>query len=161
MREEHERVQRQTETLAFDHGPQRCPSAVHVLAILVESRVPGGAGERHELAARVPGEQDARFLEQLTRGGHVIGGRFRGRQDGELPRGVCDAVAPLFVRRVIRSVHPSAGEHVSASHERGAFMAPDHEHFRTRRAVAQHDDRRGWTRVGDDRARRGGAHRPQ
>ena len=132
-----------------------------ITSILLESRVLGGAGERHELAARVPGDQDARFLEQLTRRGHVIGGRFRGRQDGELSSGVRDAVTPLRVRLVIRSVHPSAGEYVSASHERRAFMTPDHERFRTRRAVAQHNDCRGWARVGDDRARRRGAHRPQ
>ena len=134
---------------------------VHAGAILLEPLVIRGAGERHEVAVRMPGEQHARFLEQLARGGHVIGDRVGRRQAVELAGCVRDAVAPRVVGVAVGGVDAAAGKHVRAAHERRAFVPADHEHFRAGRAVAQHDDGGGGTRICNDRVGGAGSHRGQ
>ena len=151
MREQHQRVEREAQPFAFDDGAQRRLVTMDRRSILLEALVVRGAGERNEGAARGAGEEHAGFLEQLARGGDVVGhGVCRG-QVRQLLRGVGDAVAPGLVAVVIHLVDAAAGEDVRAAHERRVGMAAHHEHFRTARAVAQHHDSGRRPRVGDDR----------
>jgi hypothetical protein len=51
-----------------------------------------------------------------------------------------DAVAPSVVGVAIAGIDPAAWKDVGAAHERRALMPPDHEDFRTRRTIPEHDD---------------------
>ena len=73
-------VEREAQAFVLDDRAKRPRAAVHVRAVLLEARVNVGAGERHELTAGVAREQDAGFLEQLARRGHVISDRLIGWQ---------------------------------------------------------------------------------
>ena len=150
VREEDERVERETHALAIDDRPQRRATGVDLFAIVLEPRVIVGARQRHEPAGAVARQQDAGFLEQLARGGHVIRDRFVRRQRVELPGGVRDAVAPRVIALLIDRVDASTGKHVRAAHEHGPLVTADHEHLGPGGAVPQDDDGGGWTRVGGD-----------
>ena len=91
----------------------------------------------------------------------MIRKRVGARQPVELLHGLRNPVAPLIVSAMVGGVHASSREDVRATHEGGAFMAADHEDFRTGRAVAQHDDGGGGTRVCNDRVGRRSWHRGQ
>ena len=128
-------------------------------AILLEPLVIRGAGQRHEVAVRMPGEQDAGFLEQLARGGDVIRDRLAGGRPSSCRAACATPSHHVVVGVAVGGIDAAAGKHVRAAHERGAFVAADHEHFGSGRAVAQHDDGGGGTRVCNDRIGRGGRHR--
>ena len=84
VREQHERVERQTQMLALDDEAHRRGAAMHVLAVSLEPFVVVGAGQGDVSSVRVAGEQDAGFLEQLARGRDVIGDRVLRGQAREL-----------------------------------------------------------------------------
>ena len=88
----------------------------------------------------------------------MIRKRVGARQPVELLHGLRNSVAPLIVSAMVGGVHASSGEDVRATHEGCPFMTADHEYFRTGRAVAQHNDGGGGTRICNDRVGWGGRH---
>ena len=91
----------------------------------------------------------------------MIRKRLGARQPVELLHSVRNPIAPRGVPAMVGGVDASPREDVRATHEGCAFMAADHEHFRSGRAIAQHDDGGGGTRVCNDRVGRCNRHRGQ
>ena len=95
-------------------------------------------------------EEDARFLEQLAGGRHVVGDRVLRSQRPELLSRVVDAVAPLDAAVVIGCIHPSARKHMGAAHERRPLVTADEEDLRSSRTVTQHHDGCGRAGIRDE-----------
>ena len=96
VRVERQGIERQTKTLALNDLPEPALVRVHLVAVHPVSLVSRRVRERDELA-RVPGQQHARFLEQLPRRGNVKRDRSRGRKVGQLTSGLLDTVAPVSI----------------------------------------------------------------
>ena len=123
---------------------------MYILPESLEPFVVFGAGKGDISSVRVARKEDACFLEQLACGRHVIGDRVLRGQPLELLSCVIDSIAPADAAVVIGCIHPSAGKHVGAAHERRPLMAADEKHLRSSRTVAEHDHRCGGTGIGDE-----------
>src|SRR5262245_56711892 len=122
--------------------------------VSLEPLVGLGARERDEAAGLVTREKDACLLEQLPGRRDVIGDRILWRQTRQPLSRTVDAVAPLRAAVVIRCIHPSAGEHMSAAHERHPLVTADEKYLWPSRTVAENDDRRGRPGIRDEGFRR-------
>ena len=150
MGEQNKGVEGQSQMFALDDEAHRGRAAVHVLAVSLEPFVIVYACEGHVPPIRVAREKDAGFLEKLAGGRHVVGDRVLSGQTPELLSCLLNAVAPRDAAVVIGCIHPSAGKHVGAAHERRPLVAADEKHLRSSRTVAQDDDRCGGTGIGDE-----------
>jgi hypothetical protein len=101
MREEHERIERQTQVLAFDDGAHRRGAGVDLFPVSLEPFVVVGARERDEAAGLVAREKDACLLEQLAGGRDVIGDGVLRRQARQPLSRTVNAVAPFRAAVVI------------------------------------------------------------